>query len=297
MLSVALIAVFLCVALLSGLVATTVLGRMAPATRRLRDLAPNSAGTTASGVVLTDTPDPTLERLSRTLPKSPKEMNRLRTRLAAAGYYDLSTAVYYSTARAVLPVALSVPWLVLLGLTDGWPFALCFVGIGALLPDLWLRRQIRAHAKAIVNGLPDVLDLLIVCIEAGSALDQAISKASEELDLTHPSLTRELRLINTEIRAGVPRGEAFQNFAQRTQVADVQTLVTMLAQTDRFGTSVAKSLRMHAEGARTRRRQRAEERAKKVGVKLVFPLVFCVFPAVYMVCLGPALIAIYRAFR
>jgi len=295
MLSIALVALFLCVALISGLVATQVLGRMAPATRRLRDLSP-TVGATASGVVLTETPDPTLERLSRTLPKSPKEMNRLRARLVAAGYYDLSTAIYYSASRLVLPVVLSVPWLVLLPMSDGWPVALCFAGIGALLPDLWLRRKIRAHAKAITNGLPDVLDLLIVCIEAGSALDQSIAKASEDLDVAHPALTRELRLINTEIRAGVPRMEAFQNFAQRTKVEDVQTLVTMLVQTDRFGTSVAKALRTHADTSRTKRRQRAEERAKKVGVKLVFPLVFCVFPAVYMVCIGPAIIAIYRAF-
>ena len=296
MLSISLVALFLCVALLSGLVATQVLTRMAPAARRLRDLSPNADGTTASGVVLTDTPDPTLERLSRTLPKSPKEMTRLRARLAAAGFYDLSTAIYYSSARFVLPVALAVPWLVLFSIGDGWPFAMCFAGIGAMLPDLWLRRRIRAHAKAITNGLPDVLDLLIVCIEAGSGLDQAIAKASEELDLTHPALTRELRFISTEIRAGVARMEAFQNFATRTQVEDVQTLVTMIQQTDRFGTSIARALRTHADTSRTKRRQRAEERAKKVGVKLVFPLVFCVFPAVYMVCIGPAVIAIYRAF-
>ncbi len=295
MLSIALIAVFLCVALLSGLVATQVIGRLAPGARRLRAIAPNPIGTTASGVVLTEAPDATLEHLSRTLPKSPKEMSRLRARLAAAGYYDLSTAVYYSTSRIVLPVALSIPWLVLMGLVDGWPVALSFAGIGALLPDLWLRRETRAHAKAIVNGLPDVLDLLIVCIEAGSALDQSLAKASEELDMTHQVLTRELRLINTEIRAGVPRLEAFQNFAQRTQVEEVQSLVTLLVQTDRFGTSIAKALRAHAEAARTKRRQRAEERAKKVGVKLVFPLVFCVYPAVYLVCIGPAVIAIYRA--
>ena len=296
MLSISLVALFLCVALLSGLVATQVLGRMAPATRRLRDLSPNPAGTTAAGVVLTETPDPTLERLSRTLPKSPKEMTRLRARLASAGYYDLSSAIYYSTARFVVPVALAAPWLVLLNIGDAWPLCLTFAGIGALVPDLWLRRKIKAHAKAITNGLPDVLDLLIVCIEAGSGLDQAIAKASEELELTHPALTRELRFISTEIRAGVARMEAFGNFAQRTQVEDVQTLVTMIQQTDRFGTSIARALRTHADTSRTKRRQRAEERAKKVGVKLVFPLVFCVFPAVYMVCIGPAVIAIYRAF-
>jgi tight adherence protein C len=133
-------------------------------------------------------------------------------------------------------------------------------------------------------------------VEAGCGLDQAIVKASEELDLTYPALTHELRLITTEIRAGKPRLEAFKNFAARTAVDDVRALVALLVQTDRFGTSIAQALRTHAETSRTKRRQRAEERAAKVGVKLVFPLVFFLFPALYVVILGPAVIQFIRVF-
>ena len=122
-------------------------------------------------------------------------------------------------------------------------------------------------------------------------LDQAIVKASDELGIAHPALADELRLITTEIRAGKPRLEAFKNFAERTKVDDVRSLVAMLVQTDRFGTSIAQALRTHADDVATKRRQRAEERAAKLGVKLVFPLVFCLFPAFYVVMLGPAVIS------
>jgi tight adherence protein C len=148
----------------------------------------------------------------------------------------------------------------------------------------------------IDNGLPDALDLMVVCVEAGCGLDQAIQKTSIELEISHPELANELKLITTEVRAGKPRLEAFRNFAARTKVDDVKSLVAMLVQTDRFGTSVAQALRTHAETSRTKRRQRAEERAAKIGVKLVFPLVFFLFPAFYVVTLGPAVIQFVRVF-
>ena len=248
------------------------------ASRRLRAA---GAGVADGGVPLTETPDPALQPLSSALPKSPKEMGQLRRRLGAAGHYDLSAAVYFSAAKVVLPVVLAAPLFLLLAFADGWLLAMCLARGRVSAAGLWLRRMTRRRAKAITNGLPDVLDLLIVCIEAGSALDQSIVKASDELELAHPALANELRLITTEIRAGKPRLEAFQNFAARTEVDDVRSLVTMLTQTDRFGTSVAQALRIHAETSRTKRRQRAEERAAKMGAKLVFPLALCVFPAVY----------------
>jgi tight adherence protein C len=133
-------------------------------------------------------------------------------------------------------------------------------------------------------------------MEAGSGLDQAIARTTEELMLSHPVLAEELRLITTEVRAGKPRMEAFKNFASRTDVPDVRSLVSMLVQTDRFGTSVGEALRVHSDTSRTKRRQAAEERAGKVGVKLVFPLVLCLFPALYIVCFGPVVVKIYRAF-
>jgi tight adherence protein C len=168
--------------------------------------------------------------------------------------------------------------------------------IGYIAPGLILDYRISRRKLRIENGLPDALDLLIVSLEAGLALDQAILKCSEELTIAHPEVAEELRLINVECRAGKPRIEAFKNFAARTKVEDVRALGAMLVQTERFGTSVAKALRTHAEVSRTKRRQRAEERAAKIGVKLVFPLVFCLFPAFYVVTLGPAIIKFMKAF-
>jgi tight adherence protein C len=159
-----------------------------------------------------------------------------------------------------------------------------------------LSRQIEKRKLQIQNGLPDALDLLIVCVEAGCGLDQAIVKVADELQLAYPALSDELRLVTTEVRAGKPRLEAFKNFAKRTKVDDVRSLVALLIQTDKFGTSIAQALRTHAETSRTKRRQRAEERAAKVGVKLVFPLVLLLFPALYVVILGPAVIQFFRVF-
>jgi tight adherence protein C len=139
-------------------------------------------------------------------------------------------------------------------------------------------------------GLPDALDLLVVSVEAGLGLDQAIQRVSQELAFAHPDLCDELRLINLELRAGKARSEALHNLAERTGVDDVSSLVAMLVQTDKFGTSVAQSLRVHSETVRTKRRQRAEEAAAKTGVKMVFPLVVCIFPVIWVVTIGPAAI-------
>jgi tight adherence protein C len=139
-------------------------------------------------------------------------------------------------------------------------------------------------------SLPDALDLLVVSVEAGLGLDQALQRVSEELAFAHPDLCDELRLINLELRAGTARSDALHNLAKRTELDDLQSLVTMLVQTDKFGTSVSQSLRVHSESLRTKRRQRAEEAAAKTGAKIVFPLVICIFPAIWVVTLGPAVI-------
>jgi tight adherence protein C len=174
--------------------------------------------------------------------------------------------------------------------------ALLAAGAFYVAPSFYIGHKTSLRKKAIRNGLPDALDLVTVCVEAGSALDQALHKASVELQLSHPILAEELRMITTEVRAGKPRLEAFRNFAQRTGVDEVRSLVSMLTQTDRFGTSIGDALRVHSETSRTKRRQEAEERANKVGVKLVFPLALCLFPALYVVCFGPVVVKVYRAF-
>jgi tight adherence protein C len=181
-----------------------------------------------------------------------------------------------------------------------WPCSGCRAllagGAGYVLPGFFISHLTAKRQKAIQNGLADGLDLLTVCIEAGSGLDQAISRASEELAIAHPDVAGEFRMITTEIRAGVSRLDAFRNFASRTGVDDVRALVSMMTQTDRFGTSIGQALRGHAETIRTKRRQRAEERAAKVSVKLVFPLALCLFPALYVVCFGSVVIRIIAAF-
>lgn len=297
---IALVAAFTSVACLAGLVASVALSRRSAAQRRLGSLAPASgtADFVAPASLSTGTLDPALARWSRLLPKSAKDMSILERRLASAGYRSLWAPVVFRGANLLLPVLVVLVVLALFGFVDrtGWVVA-AFAGVAAYLaPGFFVDYRVSIRRRQIRNGLPDVLDLLIVCLEAGSSLDQSIVKASEELAIAYPALAEELRVLTTETRAGKPRMEAFKNFAQRTKVEDVRALVAMLAQTDRFGTSVAQALRTMADDMRTRRRQAAEEMAAKVGVKLVFPLVFFLFPALYVVILGPAVIQFIRVF-
>lgn len=293
----ALASVFTAVAIIAGTTAALAVDRLAPGRRRLENLAVSGvqkAVSVINDVRLEEHADPRLERLSRLLPKSPKEMKKVRRRLARAGYYGFGAAVVYSLSELVLPVVFGLTAYFLLSYPLSLVFGALAGAVGYMLPSLVLGRQVARRTRQIENGLPDALDLLIVCIEAGSSVDQAVMKASDELGITYPALAYEFQLINTEVRAGKRRLEAFKNFAERTKSDDVRALVAMLVQTDRFGTSVAQALRTYADALRTRRRQRAEERAAKLGVKLVFPLVFCLFPALYVVLLGPAAIKILR---
>jgi tight adherence protein C len=288
-------ALFAALTFAAGYTTLEVLHRKAPARQRLY-------GTGVVSVLATNLPltagelDPVFVRATRFLPKSPKEMSKLQRRMARAGYHGPRAPIVYSICELGLPVVLGLVCIYFLGPSRGVLIGALMAIIGYMLPGFWLSRQTTKRRKLIANGLPDALDLLIVCVEAGMGLDQAIAKAAEELAVSHAALSEELGIITTEIRAGKPRMEAFKNFAERTKVDDVRQLVSMLVQTDRFGTSIAQALRTAAEVSRTKRRQRAEERANKLGVKLVFPLVFCLFPAMYVVTLGPAVIRFVRFF-
>jgi tight adherence protein C len=296
--TLALVLVFVAVAVLSGLVASTVMARSSPERRRLREMeAAGGVGVIAAGPVsLTDRPDAVSRAVSSIVPKSPKEMGRLQRRMVRAGFKNPArAAVIYAALEILCPMLFAVTTLGLMGIRRGGLYALLAAAVGYALPGFVVARRTTNRQKQIQNGLPDALDLLIVCVEAGAGLDAAIVKASEELAIAYPALAEEFRNITTETRAGKPRLEAFRNFATRTGVDDVRALVSMLVQTDRFGTSIAQALRTHALVSRTKRRQRAEERAAKLGVKLVFPLVFCLFPALYVVVLGPAVIKIMHS--
>ena len=262
------------------------------AQRRLAHVASGSAPLVQESL-LVDAKSAAAARMQRYLPKSPKDMRRLERMLAMAGYHGAWPAIGFSIVQIALAVALAASVFQYLG---GDKLLYVFVaGVGGyMLPNFWLGRAIDGRKTVIRNGLPDAIDLMIVCIESGSGIDQAISRVAEELALPYPALARELDIMVAEMRAGKPRMEAFKNFAERTQVEDVRSLVAMLVQTDRFGTSIGQALRTHADTSRTKRRQRAEEKAAKLGVKMLFPLVFCLFPAFYVVVLGPSAIRIWR---
>jgi tight adherence protein C len=167
---------------------------------------------------------------------------------------------------------------------------LAAAGFGYVLPGMVLARKARRRQHRIRLSLADALDLLVVSVEAGLGLDQALARVGQELAFAYPDLSSELRLVNLELLAGTGRSDALRNLADRTGVDDLSSLVAMLVQTDKFGTSVANSLRVFSETLRTKRRQRAEEAAAKTGVKMVFPLVVCIFPAIWIVTIGPAAI-------
>lgn len=232
----------------------------------------------------------TLKRIGRYAPQAPAEMGRLRLRLVAAGYRNPEAlAVFIGIRLACALGSFAVAMLPVVGRPNVL-LALGIAAFGYLLPGMGLARLAKKRQHRIRLSLPDALDLLVVSVEAGLGLDQALLRVGDELAFAHPDLSDELRLVNLELRAGKARAEALHNLAARTAVDDLSSLVAMLVQTDKFGTSVAQSLRVFSDVLRTKRRQRAEEAAAKTGVKMVFPLVFCIFPAIWVVTIGPAAI-------
>jgi len=239
--------------------------------------------------------DTILSGIAKILPSSAGQSSQTDQRLVRAGFRRPDAAAAFSGAR-VIAIAVLVGLVWFTGFYKNNPFLLTVVAIvaGFILPDIWLGRQVKARQMLLRLALPDALDLLVICMEAGLGLDQALLYVSQELRIAHPSLCDEFDLINAEVHVGKTRMEALRSLAARTGVDDLQALVATLIQTDRFGTSVAQSLRIHSDDLRTKRRQRAEELAAKTTVKMVFPLVFFIFPALFVVILGPALITMFR---
>ncbi len=236
--------------------------------------------------------------LEQMLPKSEKEKSIVRQRLVYAGIRNEAALRAFYGAKVLIPLLLAALVMVT-GVAKLSPFIiyLAAVGIGFLIPDFWLGRRIAARQKRIERGLPDVLDMLVICMEAGLGLDQATQRTAEELMRAQPDLCDELTLVVLEHRAGQPRTEAWKHFADRTGITPVRNLVTMMVQAEQFGTSLAKTLRVHAETLRVQRMQRVQEQAAKTSVKLVFPLVFFIFPALFLVTLGPAAILMMESFK
>ena len=235
-----------------------------------------------------------LKRMGERVPKSTKELSKLQFRLVQAGYrgseaLPLFLGIRVGSALAAFALFMSGVLMKPTLLTAMSAMALLYV-----LPGMVLARKAKKRQHRIRLSLADALDLLVVSVEAGLGLDQALARVAQELAVAYPDLSSELRLVNLELLAGKARSEALRNLAERTGVDDLSSLVAMLVQTDKFGTSVAHSLRVFSDTLRTKRRQRAEEAAAKTGVKMVFPLVLCIFPSIWIVTIGPAAIRFYE---
>ena len=234
-------------------------------------------------------------------PKGEEEFSDLRKTFLKAGYRGDNGPLFFWGAKVLLAILAAVLFIsIRLMVAKPMPsvhlmlLTVLFALVSFHLPNLWLRIRIATRKEQVQAGLPDALDLMVVCIEAGSGLDAAISRVAEEMALTNRAVSDEFKLLGLELRAGKSRQDALRNFAFRTDLEDVSSLVTLLIQTERFGTSIAQSLRIHSDSMRTKRFQKAEEVAAKLPVKLVFPLILFILPSLLVVILGPAAITIFR---
>ena len=234
---------------------------------------------------------------SLSLPSEGWEKSHLRTRFMNAGYRAQSLPIFYFGSKTLLAIILPGLLFAVVGIgrfefdtNSVWMFLLLMAAVGYYLPNLILSRKIFLRKRDLFENFPDAIDLMTVCVEAGLGLDAAMNKVGEEMHVKCMPLAEELNLVNLEIRAGRSREQAFRNLAQRTGVEEIEGLVAMLIQADRFGTSIGVSLRVHSEVLRTKRRLRAEEAAGKIALKLLFPLIFFLFPALMVVIIGPGAI-------
>ena len=234
-------------------------------------------------------------------PSNVEEARATRRQLITAGYRSGKAPVFFIGSKLFLAVLITSVIALIPVKYLGFPtfsklvfYYVLAAACGYYAPVLWLRRTIAQRKDALQRAIPDALDLMVVCVEAGLGLDQAISRVGEEVKRTHPALSDELNLLALELRTGVSRQEALRNFAHRTDMEEARNLVALLVQTDRFGTSIGQALRVHADAMRSTRRLKAEEMAAKLPVKLLFPLIFFIFPSMFIVLIGPACIQMVR---
>jgi tight adherence protein C len=275
-----------------------------PVEDRLREINPRLSEDAGPQPVSAMLVERVAKRLDRFGPApSPRNVRRLRRRLMMAGYFDENAVMVFRAVR--LGCALALPALLFFTMTVVFRRPVDFTTIGAsmlailyglFMPSFILSRMISNRKGRITRALPDALDMMVVCVEAGLGLNAALQRVGREMELVEKDLSMELAITNREIRAGKARDEALRNLGDRTGVEDVKSLVAMLVQTDRFGTSIADSLRVFADSMRTKRRQRAEETVAKAAIKLIFPLLFFIFPALFIVLMGPAIIKLSEVF-
>lgn len=239
-----------------------------------------------------------VKQFERVIPKTQAEVSVVQQRLIRAGMRERSALSSFYGAKVIVPLALcAVVLFTGLGKQNAFVMYTAALGLGYLLPDFWLGKMIKSRQRAIRLALPDALDMLVICVEAGLGMDQATARTAQELSSPHPAISDELSIVVLEQRAGCPRSDAWRHMAERTDVDTVRNLVSMLVQAEKFGTSISKTLRTHSDTLRTQRIQQVEEMAAKTTIKLIFPLVLFIFPCLFLVTLGPAAIVITRAFK
>jgi len=236
------------------------------------------------------------------IPSSDIELSAINKKLTYAGFRaPNSMETFYGIKAAVTIILPAITIFALRWFPDITTQNVLFAAFGAAAlgvigPNFVLEKLVSRRVKALRDGFPDALDLLVVCVESGLGLAAAIQRVSVELGVSHPELAMELALVNAETRAGVDRAKALRNLADRSGLEDIRGLVSMLIQAMRFGTSIAETLRVYSEEFRDRRMQKAEEMAAKIGTKLIFPLVLCLFPSFFTVAIGPAILAFIKVF-
>jgi len=238
----------------------------------------------------------TLANVGKMLPAvSTEKASRTQLLMIRAGYRSPEGLLAMRGVKLIFPIA-ALAGVYLTGMYRANPFLVpvLALGLGYLLPDMWLTWRVKSRQHKLRRALPDALDLMVICVEAGLGLDQALMKVSQDMRISHPQLSEELQLVNMEMRIGKARIDALRELARRTGLDDLKSLVAMLIQTERFGTSIAQSLRVYSDDMRLKRRQRAEEMSAKTSVKMVPALVFFIFPALMVVILGPAIITLIR---
>lgn len=292
-----------CVGLLTVAVAQLLPSRSAAVGRRLAELEQIStshfrAGARRERQSRRKQMEVVLTQLGEWRQKQGRRYSATHDLLVHAGYRNPNAAAIYRGVRIALPLGLAALAFVMGPLfgTSGAMLALALAVVGWIVPAFYVGRRARARQKELRLALPDALDALVVCVEAGLGLNQAMVRVSDEIRHISVLMGEELTLTNLEIRAGTPREEALRNLGHRTGLEDLRSLVTMLIQTDRFGTSIAQALRVQSDTLREKRRQRAEEAAAKTTIKMLFPLVFLIFPAMFVITLGPAVIQLIEGF-
>lgn len=294
--------VMLAIGVLCAGIAFLVLAASNPVRKRMNYFLANAQSVDEQGSAVTSS---RLEPVSKyLLPGNQQERSETEERLMHAGFVSPGAVSAFYGIRILLFVIL--PSAVMVIIPSAFPEltpkqVLVSIGVAAvfafLLPGMVLDRLILKRKRKLRNAFPDALDLLIVCVEAGMGLNPALQRVAEELDVSHPELAAEFLLVTVEIRAGIDRVQSLKNLAKRTGLEDINGMVSLLSQSMRFGTSVAETLRVYSEDFRDKRMQAAEEEAAKVGTKMIFPMVLCLFPAFFVIAIGPAILSVLEAFK